>query len=52
MDKTRCFADNGDYCSALREMKCKDCKFYKSIEQYEKEKKRFEYAKKYMLGEK
>jgi hypothetical protein len=26
----RCFADAGEYCFALREKKCENCKFYRT----------------------
>ena len=30
MEVKRCFADRGDYCTALRKKECENCKFYKS----------------------
>ena len=26
----RCFADKGEYCTALKEKNCKNCKFYRT----------------------
>ena len=36
----KCFADRGDKCSALVKMMCQDCKFYKTEEQHQKDKKK------------
>lgn len=30
MEVKRCFADRGDYCTALNKKECKNCKFYRT----------------------
>ena len=30
MEKKRCFADNGNNCTALKEKDCKNCRFYRA----------------------
>lgn len=30
MEKTKCFANNGEFCTALKEKECKNCKFYRT----------------------
>lgn len=30
MEKKRCFADNGNNCTALNKKDCKNCKFYRT----------------------
>lgn len=30
---SRCFADNGKICTALKVKSCKDCNFFKTVEQ-------------------
>lgn len=39
--KTDCYAYSGEgYCTALRETDCESCKFYKTREEYRKERKK------------
>lgn len=30
MERKRCFADNGQNCTALKEKDCENCKFYRT----------------------
>lgn len=34
MFKDRCFADAGEFCTALNIKECKGCKFYKPMSKY------------------
>jgi len=52
-EKTNCFAYKNDrYCIALTTMNCNGCKFFKTVEQNEKDLIKYPYDKSYAVSHK